>query len=127
MAMAVSQVHAGVDGMSIAARETAELIEHLKPGRAHYFEQMLFPRVLSGDADAQRAFVARLFDSLGEGKRGGEKRAEDEWKSPHGAVGRFLRKRASKAAWMRAWRLARRSESSAQPRMRAMSPARAML
>jgi purine catabolism regulator len=70
MAMAVSQVHAGVEGMRIAGRETAELIEHLKPGRVHRFEQMLFPRVLSGDADAQRAFVARLFGSLDEGKRG---------------------------------------------------------
>jgi len=70
MAMAVSQAHAGVDGMRIAGRQTSELIEHLKPGRVHYFEQMLFPRVLSGDADAQRAFVDRLFGSLDEGKRG---------------------------------------------------------
>src|SRR5258706_7101839 len=70
MAMAVSQTHAGVQGMRIAGRETAELIEHLKPGRAHCFEQMLFPRVLSGDADAQRAFVARLFGSLDQGQRG---------------------------------------------------------
>ena len=70
MAMAVSQAHVGVEGMRIAGRETAELIEHLKPGRVHYFEQMLFPRALSGDVDAQRAFVARLFGSLDEGKRG---------------------------------------------------------
>lgn len=70
MAMAVSQAHAGVEGMRIGGRETAELIEHLKPGRVQHVEQMLFPRVLSGDADAQRAFVARLFGSLDEGKRG---------------------------------------------------------
>ena len=70
MAMAVSQVHAGVEGMRFAGRETDELIEHLKPGRVHYVEQMLFPRVLSGDTDAQRAFVDRLFGSLHEGKRG---------------------------------------------------------
>lgn len=70
MAMAVSQVHVGVEGMAAAGRETAELIEHLRPGRVHHFEQMLFPRVLKGDADAQRLFVERLLGSFDERKRG---------------------------------------------------------
>jgi len=68
--MAVSQPKIGAEGMRIAGRETAELIEHLKPGRVHHFEDMLFPRVLNGDVDAKRVFVARLFGPLEAGKRG---------------------------------------------------------
>jgi purine catabolism regulator len=70
MAMGVSQVRSGVDGMAAAGRETAELIEHLKPGRVHHFAQMLFPRVMRGDEDARRVFVAQLLGRLDDGKRG---------------------------------------------------------
>jgi purine catabolism regulator len=67
--MAVSQINSGVDGMRKAGIEVAELIEHLKPGRVHHFEELLFPRVLRGDLEAQRKFIDRLFGSLGQGKR----------------------------------------------------------
>lgn len=70
MAMGVSQAKAGAEGMRVAGQETSELIEHLKPGRVHYFEQMLFPRVLNGDPEAKRIFLAQLFDPLEENKRG---------------------------------------------------------
>jgi purine catabolism regulator len=70
MAIAVSQMHSGVEGMAAAGRETVELIEHLKPGRIHHFDEMLFPRVLKGDEDARRVFVARLLGQLDDGKRG---------------------------------------------------------
>jgi PucR family transcriptional regulator, purine catabolism regulatory protein len=70
MAVGVSQVQTGVDGMATAGRETAELIEHLLPGRVHHFAQMLFPRVMRGDEDARRVFVARLLGRLDDGKRG---------------------------------------------------------
>jgi PucR family transcriptional regulator, purine catabolism regulatory protein len=69
LAMAVSQINSGVDGMRKAGIEVAELIEHLKPGRVHHFEELLFPRVLRGDLEAQRKFIDRLFGSLGQGKR----------------------------------------------------------
>ena len=70
MAVGVSQVHSGVEGMAAAGRETAELNEHLKPGRVHHFAEMLFPRVMRGDDDARRAFLSRLLGRLEEGKRG---------------------------------------------------------
>jgi purine catabolism regulator len=70
MAMGVSQAKVGVEGMRAAGQETSELIEHLKPGRVYYFEQMLFPRVLNGDPDAKRVFLAQLFGPLEENKRG---------------------------------------------------------
>ncbi|WP_198086523.1 PucR family transcriptional regulator [Variovorax sp. E3] len=70
MAMGVSQPHSGVEGMHRAGKEIADLVEHLKPGRLHFFEEMLFPRVLAGDAAAQKIFVSRLFGPLEDGKRG---------------------------------------------------------
>ena len=69
LAMGVSQINSGVDGMRKAGIQVAELIEHLKPGRVHHFDELLFPRVLRGDLEAQRRFVDRLFGSVGEGKR----------------------------------------------------------
>jgi len=69
MAMAVSQVKVGIEGMRAAGIETAELIDHLRPGRVHHFEEMLFPRVLSGDLQARHAFITRIFDPLKKGKR----------------------------------------------------------
>lgn len=70
VAMGVSQTHIGVEGMAKAGRETAELMPHLKPGKVHHFEEMLFPRVLMGDADARRTFLDRMLGRLDEGKRG---------------------------------------------------------
>lgn len=69
MAMAVSQIQVGIDGMRAAGSETAELIDHLRPGRVHHFEEMLFPRVLSGDIQAKQAFIMRIFDPLKKSKR----------------------------------------------------------
>jgi purine catabolism regulator len=69
LSMGVSQINSGVDGMRKAGIEVAALIEHLKPGRVHHFDELLFPRVLRGDLEAQRKFIDRLFGSLGEGKR----------------------------------------------------------
>lgn len=68
-ALAVSQVKIGVAGMREAGLEIAELTGHLKPGRVHYYDEMLFPRVLRGDAGAQRQFLARVFGPLADGKR----------------------------------------------------------
>ncbi len=69
MAMAVSQIQAGIEGMRAAGIETAELMDHLRPGRVHHFEEMLFPRVLSGDIQARQAFIARIFGPLQMSKR----------------------------------------------------------
>lgn len=70
LAMAVSTAKSGVKGMHEAGIEAVELIEHLKPGRVHHFDEMSFPRVLRGDPEAQRKFVARIFGSLQDSRRG---------------------------------------------------------
>ena len=68
--MAVSTLKSGARGMQEAGTEASELIEHLLPGRVHHFDEMLFPRVLRGDPDARRQFLARIFGPLIESKRG---------------------------------------------------------
>lgn len=69
LAMGVSQVNSGIDGMKQAGVEAAELVDHLKPGRVHHYDELLFPRVLRGDVAAQEKFLTRLFGPLREGKR----------------------------------------------------------
>jgi len=69
LAMGVSQVNAGIEGMRRAGVEVAELIDHLKPGRVHHYDELLFPRVLRGDVAAQEKFLKRLFAPLRESKR----------------------------------------------------------
>lgn len=69
-ALAVSQPHTGVEGMAAAGREAAELLEHLRPGRVHHYEDMLLPRVLHGDPDARRIFLERMLRKLEHGRRG---------------------------------------------------------
>ena len=63
-ALGVSGLHRGVAGMQTAGREVADLVAYLKPGRIHYADEALFPRVMAGDAAARRAFLARLFDGV---------------------------------------------------------------
>lgn len=71
LAMGVSRAASGVDGMRQAGVEVGELIDHLKPGRVHDYDELLFPRVLRGDMQAQRNFIARVFGPLQGGKRPG--------------------------------------------------------
>jgi len=68
--MGVSELHQGAAGMHAAERETADLMPHTKPGRIHFFDEAMFPRVLAGDAAARRVFIARLFGGLEADKRG---------------------------------------------------------
>lgn len=69
-AMGVSEVHHGVEGMRLAGREIADLIEHVRPGRIHYFSEAVFPRVLAGDPAAQKIFLDRLFGAMGSDRKG---------------------------------------------------------
>jgi PucR family transcriptional regulator, purine catabolism regulatory protein len=64
MAMGVSQLHSGVEGMTTSGKEVAELVEHLKPGRVHRYAEMLFPRVLAGDPVARKEFLNRVLTHL---------------------------------------------------------------
>ena len=69
-AMGVSEVHQGVAGMHSAGLEMADLMPHTKPGRVHFFDEAMFPRVLAGDAAARRVFIQRLFGALEADRRG---------------------------------------------------------
>jgi purine catabolism regulator len=69
-ALGVSDLHKGVPGMKAAGREVAGMLEHLLPGRIQSFDEILFPRVLAGDAAARDLFLARLFGSLNQERKG---------------------------------------------------------
>lgn len=69
-AMGVSELHQGITGMHCAGREVADLMPHTKPGRVHFSDEAMFPRVLAGDAAARRIFLARVIGVLEADKRG---------------------------------------------------------
>lgn len=69
-AMGVSELHQGIAGMHSAGREVADLMPHTKPGRVHFSDEAMFPRVLAGDPAARRLFIARVFGVLEADKRG---------------------------------------------------------
>ncbi|WPB58933.1 PucR family transcriptional regulator [Xylophilus sp. GOD-11R] len=68
-AMGISELHRGVAGMRAAGLEVEQIVPHLLPGRVQGFDEILFPRVLAGDAAARATFVARVFEPL-EGRKG---------------------------------------------------------
>lgn len=71
-AMGLSELHKGVLGMRAAGREVEQIIEHLLPGRVQSFDEILFPRVLAGDAAARETFLSRVFGPLEEGRKGAQ-------------------------------------------------------
>jgi purine catabolism regulator len=68
-AMAVSRVASGAQGMQRAAEDIAVLLPILRRGKVHRFEEMLLTRVLQGDAEARKLFVAKVFGPLRQGRR----------------------------------------------------------
>ncbi|VVE32725.1 CdaR family transcriptional regulator [Pandoraea anhela] len=56
-ALAVSREHVGIDGMAKGGEDVQSLLPSLKPGKIHYFEQIMFPRALLGDANARALFI----------------------------------------------------------------------
>jgi len=71
-AMGLSELHKGVSGMRAAGKEVADIMEHLLPGRIQSFDEILFPRVLAGEASARALFLSRLFDGLDEERKGAQ-------------------------------------------------------
>ena len=70
--MGVSELHKGVAGMKAAGQEAADIMEHLLPGQIRSFDEILFPRVMSGDAAARKLFLSRLFEPLGKDRKGSQ-------------------------------------------------------
>jgi purine catabolism regulator len=69
-ALGISELHKGVSGMRAAGKEVADIMEHLLPGRIQSFDEILFPRVLAGEASARSLFLSRLFDGLDDERKG---------------------------------------------------------
>ncbi|MGT2509589.1 PucR family transcriptional regulator [Cupriavidus basilensis] len=68
--MAVSRVHRGVDGMAHGGKDVQSLLEVMRPGRVHHFEELMFSLALMGDTDARMLFVRSRLDPLLEAKNG---------------------------------------------------------
>jgi PucR family transcriptional regulator, purine catabolism regulatory protein len=70
-ALAVSRVCTGAEGMASGAADAAGLLPLLRPGKVHHFDELLFDRVLLGDAQARAIFLDRIVKPL-RGQRRGE-------------------------------------------------------
>ena len=70
--MVVSRAHHGVDGVRRGAEEARASIRHVPRGRFAEYDELLLPRAVSGDLDAQQALVAELSEPLA-AVRGGER------------------------------------------------------
>jgi len=69
-ALAVSRVWKGPTGMATGAADAAGLVPLLRPGKVHHFDELLFDRVLLGDAKARETFLERIVGPLRDQRRG---------------------------------------------------------
>ena len=69
-ALAVSRVFSGAEGMASGAADAAGLVPLLRPGKVHHFDELLFDRVLLGDAQARAIFLDRIVKPLRDQRRG---------------------------------------------------------
>lgn len=58
LAMGISRVCAGVEGIRQGYIEVQQMVPHLMFGRLQRYDDLLLPRVLKGDSEAQNAFIA---------------------------------------------------------------------
>jgi purine catabolism regulator len=71
MAFGLSRAYPGIDGIRQAYLEMLGMLPHLRPNALLCYEDLLLPRVLMGDQEAQRAFLNELFAPLKQ-RRSGE-------------------------------------------------------
>ncbi len=64
VALALGRPYPGVEGVQQSYREALSLVPYLPPRSMHLYETLLLPRVLMGDAEAQRAFLDGLLGQL---------------------------------------------------------------
>jgi purine catabolism regulator len=70
LAFGLSRAYQGVDGIRQAYQEALGLLPHLRRSTFLRYEDLLLPRVLLGDTEAQRVFLDDLLKPLS-GRRGG--------------------------------------------------------
>ena len=72
LAMIVSPAHSGLEGIKQGFQEVQSVVPYLAPGQLRFYDDLVLPRVLQGDAAAQDAFVQSVIAPL-EGARNGAK------------------------------------------------------
>ena len=75
LSFAYSQTYQGWQGLALGYREAQTLLPHLQAGQMRGYAELLLPRVLAGDSDAQSAFIQQLLQPI-LAQRGGEAIAE---------------------------------------------------
>lgn len=71
VAFGLSRAAAGIDGIRQGYLDLLGMLPYLRSGLFLRYEDLLLPRVLSGDAEARQAFLDKLFGALYR-RRGGE-------------------------------------------------------
>lgn len=71
LSFAYSQTYQGWQGVAQGYREAQAMLPHLGRGEMRGYAELLLPRVLAGDAQAQAAFIGQLLQPIRE-QRGGE-------------------------------------------------------
>jgi purine catabolism regulator len=71
LSLGLSRARQGWAGVAESYRESQALLPHLRPGELSTYAQLLLPRVLAGDAQAQQDLLRELFGPL-EAERGRE-------------------------------------------------------
>lgn len=62
--LAFGQLHVGIEGVQTSYRETLSMVPFLIPHSFQFYEQLLLPRVLMGDAQAHHIFTEKLLGPL---------------------------------------------------------------
>jgi purine catabolism regulator len=70
LSLAYGQAHAGIEGVQASHRETLSMLPYLAPHACQYYDHLLLPRVLMGDAEAQGVFVEKLLGPLKKQRNG---------------------------------------------------------
>lgn len=63
-AMGVSRLHRGAAGMALGGADVQSLVDLLKPGRIHQFDEVMFPQALLGDANARAMLIEKRLGPL---------------------------------------------------------------
>lgn len=69
IALAVSRPHSGAAGMATGADDVRSLLSKLKPGKIHYFSEVVFPRAMMGDVSARGLFIESKLGALLHGQK----------------------------------------------------------
>lgn len=70
LSLAYGQAHAGIEGVQASHREALSMLPYLALHACQYYDHLLLPRVLMGDAEAQGVFVEKMLGPLKKQRNG---------------------------------------------------------